>query len=773
MSLRAWVAAAAPVAACASVGVVGTVLLASAGSSAGSALRYFVVWAVVVVLPGVLLWRAVVGTSHLEVELGAGAATGIALLLLGWLVATAAGLSAAAAVPSLLVIVLFVLHPRLRRHFRPRRDVRTRTSPWWWLSMAVCGVAAAYRVYLMVLKPSPLPPNASALASDTWYCLGIVQQLRNGFPVADPTYIGGEIKYHWFSLAVISATSEIARTSVTETVIHLWFIPFVITWLLVVAGATRTLMGSWDGGSLRPLDWVWTVVAAILVVIFPASLVLTSAPSFGLGNGLNSSSASGAFGGLFLTALLIPIASVLRGSAGRGTWVILLLLIVASSGMKPTVLPLAAAGSGLVAVVLIVRRRGGWIPPAALAAVCVSVFAIAGRLVIGSTQGAKVQPFAILSSDRGYAELFPPNEVPGRAAGGFLLPALAQHRPGAMGFLIVLVSLFVLGQALRWLGLAALHSSALHQDRAAWWCGATMVSGYAITFLLAHSGSSQQWFTLNLSGLSVVLTVAVVASAWPTRTSRSVVLVLAAAAAAGLTVGIISSSVAPVDTGEPVALLRRIAPYGFGSLVLLVLIVATRLRVLRGAQTGGRVVLVAVFLTGAVLPSSSMWLWQHRPIPISTYAAAQVSEDEQTAALFINQHARPDDVVVSNVFCRPVRYTENCDHSTVWVSALTGRRLILDGWIYTPQSAAQYDGTTGMSRMPSPFQDLLALSLGAVRAPTKNLLCEASDRYGARWIYADRGATAVSPRLDSLAALRFSNNSVDVYEIRPDHLGCA
>jgi hypothetical protein len=740
--------------------------------------RYLLVWFVFVIVPGVLLWRALAGHSSAEIELAAGAVTGIAVLFVCWLLATALQHPLYAVLGPVLVLAAFAGRRSLRRHWFPARTAAQATRWPWWVAMAVLSGLAIHRLSLAVLRPTVLPPGTNALSADTWYCLGIAQQLQNGFPVADPTFSGGKIKYHWFSLAVITATSQIARTDLVPTVLHLWFVPFVVIWLAVVSGVVRVLVQPYEGRQTPARWWGWGPVAAALVVVFPAALLLHSAAGPALSNGLNSGSASGAFGGLFVSALAIPVCQVVRGTAQPGTYVVLVLLVVVASGIKPTVVPLVAAGCLLVAGLKVLRRDRSWWPPAVLAVLGLVVYSLAGQVVIGSSEGVRVQPFAIVVSDRSYPLLFAGQPRPLAGAGGFLLPAIEQHRPGAVPFVLAILFLFLMGQLLRLVGVLALPFTPVRTDPALWWCAGVVVAGYVVTFLVLHSGFSQQWFALNVSGVSIALTVAVVALTWPREPSRTAVALGVASAVSGLTVGALSLVVGAwlMDEGQRPSMIVRVAPY---AVLLVVLALWTRLTHLRFTAAAppsarlGRVAVTALFLVGAVLPSTTTWVREGRPIPITTNPAAVVSQEQQAAALWLNRNSGPRDVVVSNVFCRPVPYRQNCDHQTVWVSALTGRRLVLDGWIYTPQSAAQYDGTTPMSRMRSPFPERLALSLTIVRRPTERALCEASSQYGARWIFADRQATSVSPALAEYADLRFSNSAVDVYEINPSRISCS
>ncbi|MEO7000106.1 MAG: hypothetical protein ABI112_18675 [Terracoccus sp.] len=768
---------------CAAVAGAGAWALLASGSGLADVSRYFLVWALIVVLPGVLLWRAMAGHSRMEIELGAGAATGISLLLLSWIVATAVGHPRWSAAAPVAVIMLFLCHPRLRTHWRPERRRHERSSPLWLVSVGILALLAIYQVSLSILRPSRLPPGPSALASDTWYSLGIAQQLSNGFPVADPTFLGGEIKYHWFSLGVITATSQLAGTDLVATLVHLWFVPFVVVWLLVVSALVRTLLKPYETASGRAGWWGWGPIAAALVVVFPAAVLISSSGSPGLGNGLNSSSASGAFGGLFVTALAVPVIEVLRGDRRPGMWAALVLLVLASAGMKPTVLPLVAAGCGVAFVVAMVRRDRGRIVAFLIAGLAVLVAAIAGRIVIGSSEGVKIQPFALLVADGGYQALFGSNGGPLAGAGGFVLPALAEQRPGAVVFVASVTLLFVFGQAFRLLGVVMLPWSPMRRDLAGWWCAGTVVAAYTITFLVAHNGLSQQWFAFNVSGVSVALTMTALALVWPEHLRRSSRVWAVATIGAGVVVGAVGPLIgqAQTEAGQRPTLTARLLPFGVALAVLALWLgvrafgAARRRHPWGGPSLSalGAFALVTLFVGGAVLPGATSWLRRGQVRPITSNPGAVVTADEQAAAVWLNRNSAPDDVVIGNVFCRPPKYRPNCDHSTVWASALTGRRFVLDGWTYIPATAAKYDGTQYMGRIPSPFPERLQLSLAVVRDPTPELMCDAVKKFGVKWVFADHRATVVSQKLSTYASERFSAGTVSIYEIDQHRLECS
>jgi hypothetical protein len=409
---------------------------------------------------------------------------------------------------------------------------------------------------------------------------------------------------------------------------------------------------------------------------------------------------------------------------------------------------------------------------------CLIVFAIASRLVVGSTEGAKLQPFGILVADAGYRRLLDPGRTPLPAAGGFWLPALEQHRPGAWTFVLAMLALFVLGELFRLFGLIVLPWSPLIHDPAAWWSAGVVLGGYLVTFLLAHVGLSQQWFALNASSVGVALAVATIAVAFPPHPSRHALAFTTVSLGAGLAIATQAPRLGELlnHPGAQPGLTARLLPYvaAVAGLVLWVAGLALLPRPHRHPRALGPVALIGILLVAAVLPASTAWLRSGRVTPITTNPGALVTADEQRAALWINQNTPTNAVVVGNVFCRPVRYRPTCDHSSVWASALTGRVFLLDGWAYTPESLAQYDGSLWWAFLPSPWPDRLRLSLDLIQQPQRSTVCEAVQRWHAGWALVDAEATAVSPALSSYAELRYVSGAVSVYRFRDaTSLGCA
>ncbi|MEU8296021.1 hypothetical protein AB0C04_01855 [Micromonospora sp. NPDC048909] len=146
--------------------------------------------------------------------------------------------------------------------------------------------------------------------------------------------------------------------------------------------------------------------------------------------------------------------------------------------------------------------------------------------------------------------------------------------------------------------------------------------------------------------------------------------------------------------------------------------------------------------------------------------ALVVTADEMRAALWLDGHAGADDVVATNVHCRPVRTTGHCDARAFWVTGLGGRRAVVESWGYTDAALAAHgrDGL-GYARQAPPDGEQFALNERIFATPTPVDLERLRREYGVRWLVADTRAGAVSPELAALAVVRHRSGPVTVYEL--------
>jgi hypothetical protein len=249
------------------VPVSAVLLLVRIGDSGGESVRYLLTWMVAVLLPGTLLWRALVGGRSLAQDLGFGAVLGLAWQLAIWAVCTAIGVPLLQWVAVAALLLTFAISPSLRPHLGWRG-----TSPappiWWHLLLVPSLLLAIVRTVVVLLRPIPLPPIAATRHQDIWYQLGLVQQLLRDVTPADPSVLGEPLIYHWFADASIASGSVMADVGPAQVLMHQWPLTMVITLVLV----------GWAAGeALSERAWAGPIAGALAGVL-PGAVQLVNTP---------------------------------------------------------------------------------------------------------------------------------------------------------------------------------------------------------------------------------------------------------------------------------------------------------------------------------------------------------------------------------------------------------------------------------------------------------------------------------------------------------------
>jgi hypothetical protein len=186
---------------------------------------------------------------------------------------------------------------------------------------------------------------------------------------------------------------------------------------------------------------------------------------------------------------------------------------------------------------------------------------------------------------------------------------------------------------------------------------------------------------------------------------------------------------------------------------------------------------VTAFALAACLPVAFLTVRDAQPprmgpLPRVGVSYSYVSPEQSKAALWLKRHSTSTSVVATNQFCWPMGHdVPNCLVNSAWLSGISGRRLVLGDWTYTSATMSAYDGTVPINRMPPPWPDRVALSKQAVENPTPAVLQRLRKDYGARWIFADRRATRISPALGRLADLRYHSANIRIYRLAASYAG--
>ena len=149
------------------------------------------------------------------------------------------------------------------------------------------------------------------------------------------------------------------------------------------------------------------------------------------------------------------------------------------------------------------------------------------------------------------------------------------------------------------------------------------------------------------------------------------------------------------------------------------------------------------------------------PLPVT-----QITAPETRAALWVEKHTPPDDILATNVHCL-FKPQIRCDSRSYWVTAFTERRALVESWAYTEETLNQIgDFDFGFPFFPFDDPELLEENDQAFENPTAEGLAALRDDHDVRWLFADSRAGKVSPALDELATLRFEAGPVKVYELK-------
>ncbi|MGC4940711.1 hypothetical protein [Kribbella sp. DT2] len=732
--------------------VVTVVTMAGVGDPVTETIRYLITWLLTVLVPGVLIWRALAGGRSVPQDLGFGAVLGISWQLVIWVACTGLGVPNLQWVPALGFYAVFFAIPALRRR------VTWQPGPGWWQPvMAVLLLFAVLRTVVGLLRAWPLPPVAFDRHQDVWYQLGLVQMLKHDITPPDPSVLGEPLIYHWFANASIAGQSMMANVEPSHLLMHQWQITFVIS--LVLAG--------WAAGeALSGKTWVGAV-AGLLTGVFPATLQLAARPIVEASPAQVVQGPTGALAALVMLGMVGPVVQILRKQTTRGTWPAMILMIGLATGTKPTLLPILLVGSVVVGVYSWVReRRLPW-RIVVLGVLASGFFLAATYTLTGSTGGSRVQLLAALRSQPYYAAVSGDESFP--ATGGWVLPSIATGEPRLLLFAGTLLAYYLLINAARLLALLGTTTSPSRRDSAYWWLAGCVAAGTGITLVFSHTGYSEYHFVRTVTALGVVGTVAVASTLVDETTRWRPVLV---AAVAGFLTALLIRLLwfpiteAPTTVGRTIVAL--VVPFQVLAVVGLLVVFLTRrrsrslvlLQVIALVLAAGLPNQVAVFSSNVVRWTSD------RPVLADQNDRTYLTENEQQAMLWLAENAEPGDVAVSNVFCMPPRFHTYCDDDAFWTSGLSGVQQYLGGWAYAPKNLEATQNRTSFLTQPSPWPDRLQQSLDAVRRPTPALLTQLHQQIGVDWIIADLRAGPVSPALDRLAERAYANSDVRIYRLR-------
>jgi hypothetical protein len=599
-------------------------------------------------------------------------------------------------------------------------------------------------------------PWSRAIPESVYVDLPFHQAIAAGvdayYPLVYPYLYDEPLHYHLFVYEHLAA-AQAAGLDLTWLLYRVEPVALMALGVVLVGVLARRLTGA-----------AWAAPLAAVVVTFSSAANVYGWTAFpfqnpGLLHFAVFRSPTQTFGlPLFLSAVTAAVV-LLRGGTIRGRVplvVVFTLLAWAAGGSKSTFLPVLVAALALVLAVALVRRS--W-AAARLSALLLGIsgagFVLLMVVVLGGQQGSlTISPDATV---RAFA-----------AAQAIADPASARHT-------VIVVALALLAWLCSAAGLLLLVRREVLRDLTFWLLLGIAGAGIGASLLTAANGLSQLYFLYAAwpaLGLLSVWGFARAAREWSPR-ARALV-------PAGLVLGaVLLWGVRRLDgTEAPAAVAAPAFPYR--------------------AMLGPWAVLLGAALLGAVLTAAAVHRARgRRPLPVRPVTAAvlafsvlltggallqrgtetvralgSVARDAQStpgegipvapggaiAALYVRDNAAPDDVVATNAHCYGP--PDACDARHFWVSAVTERRVLVEGWAYP-------EGFRPGQTRTSPFWDVdrYEANEAVFDAPDEAAVRRLADEWGVRWLVVDRTLGVEDPALRRYATLVLENDQAAVYRI--------
>ena len=479
---------------------------------------------------------------------------------------------------------------------------------------------------------------------------------------------------------------------------RLYIIPIALTTVGVISATTRQVCGrTWSG----PVA-AWISLGALAggslwpdVTIVGRNPVSFLSPSQVVANVLVVAAAAGLL--RLAQQRYLPVAA----------WVWLIPVIVAASGAKPTVVAILLGGSAaaLLSTTVSLRRA-----PIQLVGAVLLLLGLFASIVIARSgnPGASNVLFGSLRSDPIYRTITG-DTSPRGINDGLVLDSLTG--PTAIAAALLALAVFAANQAVRLIGLGGLAHRDLRSHPTTWWLGGAVTTALIAFFVIDQAGFGQAYFihtAVPFGAMMTLLSLTQTAPALPAAVRRRLV---AAGIGLGTTAGcVVLVAVRIVDrVSDPGTVARAVLPFVVVAVVSVVGVQLWRRRSDPGRSRGSGWIVVVASTIGAAIPAFALHEveqlaeWFDRPaVTVDASSVNFVSEGEQTAALWLRSHSEIDDIVVTNLHCRPADSDDEfCDARGYWLGGLSGRRSVLEGWAYTRQTQELRSSNTRQLGTPS------------------------------------------------------------------------
>jgi len=711
----------------------------------------FAAYAVLLGVPGTLMWRLTFGRKSLLEDVAAGLAIGLAVEALAALALSPLGLADWSWLWSPLVTAAVAVAPRLRHRASGGWQERQSAPATW--AVAAGSVVAVLWLAATSFGSEPIAtviaPGGAALAMPETpsFDLAFQQALAAGidrfWPPVYPYLYDEPLHYHFFLYEIVANVRAVTGVEVAWVLYRLVPAGLLVVSVLLAAVLARRLARSTRAAGWGAVVGVLASNAWPTARAMPPSLTQSRWGDFspGLLNFSVLRSPTQTLGVVLVFGLLLTAAAVLAPGPGRspiGGWGVAILLGAAAAGAKVTALPVLLAGLAVAALApwsaRVMRRRALLL--AALLAGCF-VWALS----------------VIYRSDAGSLHLVSPhlsNFWP-------VIQYLGVDSEGASRWAAITLTVLTGGAALA--GVVLLPRRAFRDPRFALLAG-TSVAGGAATLLLQQNGSSEIYFLYSAWPAVVALAAwGLGAARWPWRVGVLVV--------AGITTTVLVQRLVARRAGAgPVEWKADLVVPGVVLVaVWLGIAVAVAARSRGELRAGVAIAAVAVLAVGAAFAVRATDVVESaatlaRPAAYWNESGTVVGADARNAAAIVRTASPPTAVVATNAHCAEVLPAGRCRSFHFWISALTERRVVVEGWGYPEKSS----DTTPYS----PFwnQDRLKLNDRVFDDADAGALQQLVADYDVQWLFVDRTVAPENPALRNIADLVVDTPDAALYRVR-------
>jgi len=800
------------------VGATASVLWLGSGVRLGEIARFVPFELAFVLAPGWLAYRALMSCpgGHLR-QLVFGWSLGYFLEILAFIATAAAGVRGLfLAYPVAVGAPAGFIALRRRRNSTDRAEI----SPWAgagisvasvWLGALLCAVLLVNAASVgFTQTPLPRDLGSATYQEDTVFTIAIAAEALHHWPVTLPSVAGEPLNYHLFAYMNMAAISQVTGIDLSVVVMRLHIFPLLLLFALqLILAGRRVGRGSSAG------------LVAAFFVLFLGELDASVGMSVPFRDFLFywlQASYTFLLGLIFFVPTVVLLTDLITSRAGSrspraGRWALVGVFLVACIGTK-SYAPILVLGGGLVIFALWQYWRERTINRPAILALGLSgaLYVIANTVVFKwNTGGAIIDPLTVVRGMEGVGELrLHVERVWGSGVSVESTLGVAYGTFGLLGIPAVGIALLFryksapLTAAEVWFlslfitGLPALYVLSQPGDSQLFLVFFSVVPGA----ILAASGFRLFWVHHARASVRVATIALVSGVAWTVATARILdtsprvqlqltffwLLVVGGTAAAvgarwqrtSLAASVVAFA-GLVVINTPMIRYQRLTwnaimgPtidggiwFKFWSAIALISVPIVVLAVVCHAhgpvRRGLMTAVVGGCLSFAVLNTPLDWfpLLARRAIdgkPLYEQEFSGLTSGLYSGLLWIRSNSDPNAVlVVNNHSLRPDEATSKY----FYYSAFAQRRVVLESWDYTAQTAAR--GVFSLDAAHSPFPRRLKLSNEVFDGDESALKTLVRD-YGASYLVADKVHGNASSGAGRLGRLVFSNRDIDVYAV--------